>query len=169
MNMRDVTLGGLLSFMTGYTLCEPYLFQEWCPDRLDSSFCVPMFLNTHALMSYMRGAIQLRVEETPNLRPYLGLSKYSAMNTRCLQGYGTIEMRQLPGTTDMEHVHEWIDVLTRLYDATVNVYEPNRIIDMYKMDREWFHRTAVGDFIETDPKQRALAETAAQLIAGPEM
>ena len=168
MNMQDVTARDIINIQTGYVLVEPYIFKTYAPDRIDSAFCVPLYLNDHRLMQLMRASVAAHTGRWNTFTDMMGTgSKYQALNTRCLSNMGTIEFRQLPGTLDMDLVQQWVDVCTRLYEATTDTRSPHDLIDEYEANPEWLHDRLVGGYIEPTPKEDARVIRAANLIAGP--
>lgn len=169
MNVQDLAISQALSLLTGYTLVEPYLFKRFAPTRITSAFCVPMYLNDHGLMHMFRASVAARVGRYSTMRDQWGaMSKYSALNTRCIGAHGTMEFRALPGTLDMEAVREWVDVLTCIYEAAESQTDPHRLIQQYEGDPERFHIELFDDYIEPTGKEHNRVVRAANLIAGPE-
>lgn len=168
MNMQDATIRDLLSLMTGYVLVEPYLFKRYAPTRINSAFCVPIYLNDSGLMQLMRASVAGRTGRWSTFQEAMrSPSKYVALNTRCLPSMGTVEFRQLPGTLDMDFVKQWVMVCTQLYEATTEALDPQHLIDEYAANPERFHERVVGDYIEPTPNEDARVIRAANFIAGP--
>jgi hypothetical protein len=166
LNMRPRTVGELYAFITGFTLLEPAIFQEWCPDRVTSSFCVPVYLNRHMQMHLHRSIQEVRRGSPNPMRHATSTSKYSALNIACLPRFCTAEVRLLPSTTDMDELREWVELLTRLYDRTTRFGDPLQVLALY--ERQGFLRFAasmLGQEVER-PAAQQQAEVAATVIAG---
>jgi len=167
LNMRPRTVGEVYSFIASYVLLEPTLFGKFCPDRLLSAFCVPLYLNNNTL-SAANASLEACRNGSGSLSQILSTSKYGALNLASLARFGTVELRQLPSTLDFIRIQEWIDTLLRLYNNATEYNDPLRITELYDV----MGLSAMQDrFLGIDPvlipdSQQKQAVIAATIVAG---
>jgi hypothetical protein len=169
MNMKHLDAGQMFSFMTAYTLLEPAIFRKWCPERLNSSFCVPMYKNMHMAAAVHQGVQKLRTAKNPRQPLYAmtRTSKYAAMNASSLNKFGTLEFRQLSATTNMQRVEEWIGLLTSIHDKVTLCDDPINIVSLYEgLGREAFMETYFGEVVDVDELDQRQAHYSAVMMAG---
>jgi hypothetical protein len=97
----------------------------------------------------------------------LGTSKYCAMSFYRLHDLGTVEMRQLEGTTDMDRVREWTRFLGRLWHKASTYADPLDLLTEYQEKGIERLCADVGLVYEhVDPLDQSEAIEAAMLMAG---
>lgn len=167
MNMRPNNVGQLFSFLTAYVLLEPSIFQHFCPERITSSFCVPVYKNNF-MVNRAHDAVQaVRRGGRNPLNTLLNTSKYSALNVASLSRFGTVEARQLPATLDFRTLRRWISMLTRLYDGSLRYEDPARVIAIYDgLGLQGFQDTMLNFRVNVNPREQRQAYCAASVIAG---
>jgi hypothetical protein len=105
-----------------------------------------------------RGNRQLRI---------LGSSKYCAMSYYRLHDLGTVEMRQLEGTTDMDRVYRWARFLGSLWHKAMKYNEP---LDLLNEFAEVGIKGLCADVelpnLLVDPLDQSEAIEAAMIMAG---
>jgi len=114
LNARDFTSQELYRFLLLYLIFERSLF-NFSGGRLNSIFCSPL----HEDIGRVKGEInKLYAQDGVRL---MGWSKYFALNIEPLWGVpmesakiGTVEFRHMAGTTDVEHIIEWINLIVGL-------------------------------------------------------
>jgi len=125
MNVQDLTLRQLATFMSLYYTVEPLLSRYNGEEREHNLFCM------QARQSPMMIEETLQFLETRMFRDNL---KYSAMNVMPLSGgsFGTLEFRSGKGinTTPMEIV-PWVDMLKEIYDNINKFAMPHDIAGMF--------------------------------------
>lgn len=110
-NVCNMTIEEVNSFIILYSLVEDSLFKYAGDFRYHNIFCVPM-------------AEQLR-KECDSFESFLeNSSKYSALNTKSVSEKGTVEFRHMHTKYDTVHVNRWIIMLCLLrYYARFNTLE----------------------------------------------
>lgn len=185
LNVLPYTLGNLMSLNVGYTLLEPYLFKHFCPGREFNHFCVPSYSNTALQQAIQHDTIMLRANqqimpqprrrqpEVIRVPPFdgrlqlLGTSKYCAMSHYRLRDLGTVEMRQLRGTTNMKELKAWLKALGKLWHLAKEYEEPLELLRFYKKIQirglcDW-----VGvPYAEVDPLDVKESQQAAHIMVG---
>lgn len=170
LNMRGRTLGEMFSFITAYVLLEPSIFRHYCPNRVTSSFCVPVVENTN-LIRALHGAVQRsRRRDHRPLSALVNTSKYSAVNMSSLRNFGTVEFRALPATLDFRLLRRWITTLTWLYDASTRYTEPTRVVALYDgLGLSGFQDTFLNMRVEgVTQREQNRAYAAGSIVAGHE-
>lgn len=167
MNVRHLTVCELFSIITAYTLMEPSIFARWCPERLTSSFCVPVYKNQVMQRAATNCVIAARRGITHSLSDLANTSKYSALNTSSLRSFGTIEARLLPSTLDFDRLQRWVDTLLLLYNASIQFKDPNDVIEWYESNNLKDIQTQfLGEPQEVDDREQRRAYISAAYIAG---
>jgi hypothetical protein len=114
LNARDFTSQELYRFLLLYLIFERSLF-HFSGGRLNNIFCSPL----HEDIDKVKAEInKLYAHDGVRL---MGWSKYFALNLVPLWGshdesarIGTVEFRHMAGTTDVEHIIEWINLIVGL-------------------------------------------------------
>jgi hypothetical protein len=97
----------------------------------------------------------------------LNTSKYCAMSHYRLHDLGTVEMRQLEGTTDPDRVREWARFLGRLWHKARTYADPLDLLTEYKEKGIEKLCADVGLVYEhVDPIDQSEAIEAAMIMAG---
>lgn len=169
-NMRQCTVGDLFALIVGYALVEPGIFQTIAPDRVTSSFCVPLWEDA---LKIKQGRLAVQACRAPDpintgsLMNLISTSKYSAMNWRSLGQFGTVEYRLHPATTDMSEVKEWIMLLDRLHSFCTSFSDPLDVLGFYEgHGRNAFYRKIFNRNFAVPARQQQRAEEAATFLAG---
>lgn len=132
-NVLDMSPEQLEHFVLLYVMYELPLFrlhQDW--GRYDNIFCVPV----RKSMKVQDGYAQL-LDDLSRRRirdDYVGY-KYSAFNPNALARFGTMEFRHMGGTTDMDKVDEWINILLQLKlaaDEKIHLDNSNKVFGKYR-------------------------------------
>lgn len=135
------------NFLTAYSLVENMLIRFSGEDRLSNLFCLPMCDAEEIHKSIMR---MLRGISENNFR-FLEMNpdnmKYGALNISSLHTYGSLEIRSMRGTTDIELIENWVGMLWSLlsYCRTEGVTPPS-IIKSYQDSGADFLSTVFGPY-----------------------
>jgi hypothetical protein len=109
-NMRNMDLQGIASFIAAYTLFEESLF-KFSGNRVGNIFCLPIRTSHHQLSMFMREPSK------ENLATAVGVAtKYLALNYKPLAKFGTLEFRQAAGTSDVKHIRDWVNLILRMWN-----------------------------------------------------
>ena len=142
MNVLDISKEQLSNLIELYLAYEPTLFrlhQEY--DRANCVFCIPAY-NSHVIT---KGYGQLLKDlKHDQVRGAYIPCKYSAMNINCLSSLGTLEFRQMGGTTDMNKISDWINILLQLKVAAI------KGVDYKKPSEVWGSYEKLLDIKEDD-------------------
>ena len=106
MNVRDMTPDQIAKFMLSYLVVERlfYLFADCNRDK--NIFCVPLYDLTliEHLFKYIQNFPNYPSPQTENTR-------YSGLNFDPLSTFGSVEFRQLHGTSDVSRLLIWINFI----------------------------------------------------------
>ena len=106
--MNEVT-----NFFAAFMIVEPILFALCEDHRKGNSYCVPInFLNL--TKKYLKEG-------------NYGQTKYWALSINRLHDLGTLEIRMHHGTTDIEKLQEWINLLQAIYDFACKEKSPQQL------------------------------------------
>ena len=128
-NILDMEPEQLARMIKMYILYEPALFrihETW--NRKDCIFCVPCRRSRHILegySSFMRDLARARCSGS-----YIR-SKYSAMNINSASQLGTLEFRHMGGTTNVDEIDAWINIILQLKAAAITN------VDIYDSQGVW--------------------------------
>ena len=108
LNVQGLTINQLLTLLFTYTTVENLLFKFAGASRRNSIFCTPItetnlvsgldIRNSGYLANHFKGTWQ----------------KYSALNFNPVHTFGTVEFRQMPGTSDITKLCIWLELLSRI-------------------------------------------------------
>lgn len=104
LDARQFSVDQLMSFLFTYIVIENLLFKFVGNNRRNNIFCVPI-VETN-LMERIMGK---PVEFVTGIGSYW--HKYSALNLLPITTFGSIEFRHMPGTTNIQHLLQWIDLI----------------------------------------------------------
>lgn len=104
-NVIDMSPVQLKAFLYLYLLVEPLLYKFVARHRQDNIYCN-------------------RLSETYNRLPSeTNWSKYTGLNLCPVSSLGTVEFRQLEGTSDIQKFTTWVNIIGDLYRAAYRVTE----------------------------------------------
>ena len=105
MNIRTLTIKQLEALVLTYIVFEKVLFNYVGEDRYNNIFCVPI------VETDIGESIQNLINQS---NPNISWQKYTALNLLPIMQLGTIEFRHLGGTSDIETLMTWINMLLSL-------------------------------------------------------
>jgi hypothetical protein len=108
LDVRGMTMEQVLTLLFTYACVENLLFKFAGVQRRNSIFCTPI-TETRLFMG-------LNISNKTELRNHFQnvWQKYSALNVLPIQTFGTVEFRQMPGTSDVPKLCIWLDLLSRI-------------------------------------------------------
>ncbi len=119
MNCRPMLIKQIYSNIMLYIMCEDVFAEIAGKDRIGNLFCLRAkdagFFIDQLRESIIRDNIGLLGQE--NLR-------YSAVNPQALFRHGSLEFRSFRGTTDIELIQQWVNLLCALKDAATRYPNP---------------------------------------------
>lgn len=123
MNVRDLDLRELLSFICLYLVFEEVLLDFCGEDRKGNLFC---------LQSDDAEYLMIKLKDFFETLSFGTLStdalRYSSLNLTALKKYGSLEFRSLPSPVTEERLNIWIDLLTMIRNKAVNYADPRLIV-----------------------------------------
>lgn len=132
MNVRSMTPAQIASFVCLFTVFEKLLYKFVGHNRDTNIFCVPLqqTLISNALLDAMNSAFK-------STRWY----KYSGLNLLPISTQGSVELRQLYGTDDIEVICNWINLLQR-----IRLYAVNNTVDNILSEIKTLNTNSQYDF-----------------------
>lgn len=134
LNEKYQTIG---NFLTIYALTENLLKRFAGPSRTSNLFCLPII---DAEENYKN---ILRVTETFVHKNMEGLNldpsacKYAALNLSALWNFGSLEVRLLRGTTDIQVIQDWVGILYSILEFSRQDMTPKEFIQILRQkDKE---------------------------------
>ena len=107
LDVRQLTFSQAVGLLFTYAAVENVLFKFASGNRRNSIFCVPI-TETNLLSSFHTKPENLFL----NIGNYW--QKYTALNLLPISKFGTFEFRQLPGTSNINQILLWLDMLSHL-------------------------------------------------------
>lgn len=111
MNARDLSVEQYNNFVLTYLLVEPLLYKFVGGDRAKNIFCVPVLESD---LSGILGSLAETVGSGSG-SSFINLTrswqKYTGLNLLPTTLYGTIEFRHMTGTSDIDRLSTWINLI----------------------------------------------------------
>ena len=141
-NIREQTVGQLLTVLLLYVTFERLLYQFAGAQRVQNIFCVPVQETRYPYVLSDALIHQSIPELTKKWR------KYSGLNLRRMTDLGTLEYRQMEGHRDTQRLLNWINIILRMHRYTrrhsfLRVYEEIKMLNTSSM-YEQYTRTVFG-------------------------
>jgi hypothetical protein len=118
-NVQNLTLRQLVSFLTLYAIYEESFINFCAPSRKGNHFCLSMsdasYLITRIREVLTKGDLRGFVDD--DLR-------YASMNVTSLSKYGSVEFRALESTPDQDKIYNWCAMLISLREYAKTVVNP---------------------------------------------
>lgn len=122
-NVQDFTVKQLFTFATCYYLLEDLLIR-WCGEyREGNLFCLRTKDAEYVLFALV-DAIQnknMKYLANENIR-------YASMNFNSLFKYGSLEFRAMRGTSDLNAIYKWTEILSELRDNFTKFKDPAEVV-----------------------------------------
>lgn len=157
MNVRDMTVNQVLNLVMLYTIFERSLYHI-SGDRWNSNFCVPL-TQSYGMMS--------KFFKYWNNRNYWHWWKYTGLNLCPIWGgessqIGTVEFRQLHGTTNVEEIMQWCNIITALKRAAQDIDQEELLAHIRIMNTTsgyyWLAKEVFGRYSKLLTDQDTFAE-----------
>lgn len=126
MNARNLLIKQIYNWIMLYVICEDILGEFAGNERIGNLFCLRA-KDAQYFLEQLRQAIErdnITLLRSDNLR-------YSAVNPLALFNHGSLEFRALRGTTDIEVIQQWVNLLTAIKDAATNFENPIQIVQSF--------------------------------------
>ena len=109
LNMIEMSLEQLLSFIIYYTVFEKSLFRYAGKERENNTYCLPYYKAEGVLFE------ALSIDSITNPTAIYTISnenyRYAALNLAALKKFGTVEFRHMGGTSDVHKIRNWINII----------------------------------------------------------
>lgn len=129
LNQNFQTLG---NFLVLYTMFENILIRYSGEDRLSNLFCLPICDAEETYKNMMKMAGAISHSNVNGLIFNQDACKYAALNLSCLGNYGSLEVRSHKGTTNIDRIFEWINILQSIKNYAQQDIVPQQIITSWK-------------------------------------
>lgn len=124
LNIRDMTFNQVWTFIFTYLMLEDAMMKFCGEGREGNLFCLRN-RDAENMMTYMEDAIKkedFRKLHTDEIR-------YSSMNLKAIQQYGSIEFRGLSFEGDFDSINLWVDLLTAIKDWSLSSKTPIYLLE----------------------------------------
>lgn len=140
-NVTELDTKHLLNFIALLFTFEDFLV-NWCaPSRKGNLFCLRS-RDAEAIYDSLRPLFNSA--STIDLNNYI---RYSAINLAALLKYGSVEIRSLEGTMDVDRILTWCSMLLRLREVAQQYENPISIIqDMSELGDVAFAKKVLGEY-----------------------
>lgn len=139
-NMHQLTEEQLIQVIYFFMLCEEVLIRSSGASRKGNRFCLSIRDSEVPVDTLVKVAHDLRAGYTAftslTRRFKTDSSKYSATNLASLSRFGTIEIRTMEGTMEVERLNNWCTLLVRMRDFAANF--PSLVVM-----EEWISRRGI--------------------------
>jgi hypothetical protein len=165
-NMRDQTVGQLLTTLMLYTTFEQLLFEFAGPQRRNNIFCVSVQETRYPYLISDFFKNQSLVDLTRDWK------KYSGLNLRSLRNLGTIEYRIMEGHNNPRRLLNWINIILRMsqyarhtpFEAAFESIKMLNTTSMYEQFMREVFREDADLLLNTGRNLQQLLETGVSTI-----
>lgn len=114
MNIRDMSVNQLKTMILLYMIFERSLYR-FSGDRWNNRFCIPLQHHIKTISTLFRYLQAYTICTGYNLQKYAGINLLPIWGkTGNSKKQGTIEFRQMKGTTDISYILDWCSLITSL-------------------------------------------------------
>lgn len=138
LNMVDREVIHLANFITLYLIFENTLTRYCGPDRDGNLFCLKTSDAEQSYKNYIDliSAISNGKANTYISRLVSNQIKYSALNIAPLKNLGSVEVRTHGGTSDVEKITRWVNMLMCLYNKAQKFKSPVEIVNLFRDEKK---------------------------------
>jgi hypothetical protein len=162
-NVQDMTPKELFTFITTYFILEELLVTYCGPSREGNHFCLRAKDAEWIIHELIEVAINRKLKrlDTDTLR-------YCSLNVYSLFKYGSIEFRAMRGTRDLDAIYEWVEILARVREASLEFKQPSDVLSSMSYNgEEVFVRRILGDkadFFLRNPHLERMVREGARIV-----
>lgn len=137
----------MVNFITSYFLMENLLIRYSGPTRLSNLFCLPICDADYDIEQICNMIQSVGRNAYKRVNMNVDEHKYAALNFCNLSKLGTLEVRSMRGTTDIDVIRKWVHILMAIKDfsAKEGLY-PTDILDLYKHNDLEILNIIFGDY-----------------------
>lgn len=141
-NVQHLNMLELYSFMSIYLVLEEMLVKFCGEFREGNLFCLRA-MDAEFLLHRLQEAARTR-----RFRPLVDDNlRYASMNVKALGTYGSLEFRAMRGTSDLDLIYQWADMLYHLREAACTFKDPQEVISFFSQEQcEGFVNRCLGDY-----------------------
>jgi hypothetical protein len=136
-NVQDLTPKQLFTFIVTYFVLEELLLTYCGPSREGNHFCLRAKDAEWIIHELVGVAINRKLKklDTDTLR-------YCSLNVISLFKYGSIEFRAMRGTRDLDAIYEWVEILDKVREASLEFAKPSDVLTTmsYNGEEEFIKR-----------------------------
>jgi hypothetical protein len=99
------------NFLTIYSLVENFLVRFAGANRRSNLFCLPIIDAEVTFENIMKMMVNIEKKNFNSMIWPEDTTKYGALNLYAIGQYGSFEIRLLEGTTDVERIENWVELL----------------------------------------------------------
>jgi len=145
-NVQELTEDQVLNFIYTYILIEEVLLKFCGPSRKANRFCLSVCDGEGAL-DYLHHMFRLGVVSAKNFHAHD--VRYAALNISSIPKYGSLEIRSMRGTLDIDVLTTWICALGNLRTFAMEHTNVHEIHDLFVSNTpEGFVRMVLDDVYE---------------------
>lgn len=137
MDVREMEVPQLVSFLMLYTALEPLIFKWVGAAREESNFCVPFYYSDDALKAAYKIIDSLMGDEyeiakSGNVK-YFGkesadrFERYAGLNLQALARFGSVEFRHMPMLFERQRIVDWINIILGLKKGAIE-HTPQELV-----------------------------------------
>lgn len=127
LNVQNLTLKQILTFVSLYILFENVLTKFCGPTREGNLFCLRAPDAGYWLYSINKMLVDQSLGSLCN-----DSNRYVACNLSSLTKFGSVEFRALRGTIDREVIEAWVDILLAILDFSKTIKDPYHVYRLYR-------------------------------------
>ena len=141
-NVQELTMVELYSFITAYIILEDILIKYCGEYREGNLFCLRM-----RDAEYLLYELEQVASDKDYSKFQSDILRYSSLNVCSLWNYGSLEFRAMRGTRDLDIIGDWAEILLNLRNESLKFETPAQIVEMLQEHgAESFLETFLGTF-----------------------
>lgn len=148
-NVFNETFLTLANFLTVYSMYETLMISYCGPLRRSNLFALPMRVAEHTvtmivkmLKGFGNGSLQGCAVSDHS-------AKYAALNISTISRLGSLEIRSMRGTTNVDEIKSWLGMINRMVEfSRQESLTPSKILDMYRDDSTELFTMVFGQYTD---------------------
>lgn len=123
LDIRDMTVEQLFNMLFYYFYCEKAIFNYVGQGREENNYCIPWWKTEELKTSLYRIYSAMKEEDSETIRHIINdnMNKYSALNLKVINQFGSVEFRHHYGTHDKNRLLEWINIILSLKKQALTI------------------------------------------------
>ena len=128
-NVSDKTPVQIMTIVCLYAVVEELLTLFVTPERRSNAFCL-RFCDSHDIVDYLAANLRAPVP-FKLLRISESSSRYTSLNLRSLNKFGSLEFRLMQGAQTAHEAHSWFKLIQEIVEASRSFTNPADIISRF--------------------------------------